>query len=97
MLPHLSLFFLSFLLKDFSCLDLDFTLPSELENEGGYVVLGLTLMKLDTTPYAEKKWRTLRHDLTRMVHTLLYNSPNTNIHFVIISNKLSLTGLIYFI
>ena len=95
MLLQLSLFLLSFLLKDIS--SLDFTPPSELVNEDGYVVLGLTLMKLDNTSYAKEKWKTLRHDLTRMVHTLLYNSPDTNIHFVIISNKLSLTGLIYFI
>ena len=90
MLLQFSLLFLAFLWKDIHCFG--FTHPSKLVNEDSYVVLGLTLMKLNSTPKGQKKWGTLSHDLKRMVHSLLYYSPDTNLHFVIISDKSSLTG-----
>ena len=70
------------------------THPSELVNEGSYVVLGMTLMRLDTTPFGLQKWGNLSNDFKKMVHSLLYHSPDTNIHFVIISDRSSQTGLL---
>ena len=87
-----SLLLLVFLSTDINCVY--FTEPGELVNEDGYVVLGLTLIKLDSTPYGQKKWRTLSQDLIRMVTSLLYHSPDTNIHFIIITDRSSLTGYI---
>ena len=90
MLLQSSLLVLSLLLREIHCYA--FTNPRELVNEDNYVVIGLTLIKLDTTPYGQKKWESMSQDLKRMVHTLLYHSPATNIHFVIISDQRSLTG-----
>ena len=88
MLLQFSLLFLALLWKDIHCFG--FTHPSKLVNEDSYVVLGLTLIELDSTPQGHKK--TLSQNLKRMVHSLLYYSPDTNLHFVIISDKSSLTG-----
>ena len=94
MYRQLYLFFLpvALLWQHINCLV--FTHPSELVNEGSYVVLGLTLMRLDSTPFGLEKWGNLSNDFKKMVHSLLYHSPDTNIHFVIISDRSSQTGLL---
>ena len=59
-----------------------FTPLEELVNRETFVTLGLTLINIKPS-----SWPDLRLEVAKLVRSLLYHSPDTNIHFVIVTDN----------
>ena len=62
-----------------------FTPLEEVVNRETFVTLGLTLINIKPS-----SWPDLRLEVAKLVRSLLYHSPDTNIHFVIVTDNLTL-------
>ena len=59
-----------------------FTPLEEVVNRETFVTLGLTLINIKPS-----SWPDLRLEVAKLVRSLLYHSPDTNIHFVIVTDN----------
>ena len=68
---------------------LEFSKPESIFNEDNVILMGITLINIknETT-----SWNLFSENLVPMINSLLYFSPNTRIHFIVVTDKNTLEG-----
>ena len=69
---------------------LEFSKPESIFNEDNVILMGITLINIknETT-----SWNLFSENLVPMINSLLYFSPNTRIHFIVVTDKNTLEGI----
>lgn len=66
----------------------EFTSPEDVQDENNMVVLGIIMINIKR----DSTWNMFQDKLFPMIDSLLYHSPNTNLHFVVITDQWTLGG-----
>ena len=72
--------------------DFSWTSPNSLENRRGWVAAGLILINIKRN---RESWAGLRENFVFMIDSLLSHTPNTNIHFIVITDEWTRNGILF--
>ena len=73
--------------------EISWTSPDSLENRRGWVAAGLILVNIKRSM---DSWSKLRENFNFMIDSVLAYTPNTNIHFIVITDEWSRNGILCF-
>ena len=69
---------------------LEFSKPESILNEDNVILMGITLINIKNET---NSWNLFSENLVPMINSLLYFSPNTRIHFIVVTDKNTLEGI----
>ena len=71
--------------------EISWTPPDSLEDRRGWVAAGLILINLKRN---QDSWGKLRENCNFMIDSVLAYTPNTNIHFIVITDEWTRNGIL---
>ena len=72
--------------------EFSWTSPNSLENRRGWVAAGLILINIKRN---RESWAGLRENFVFLIDSLLSHTPNTNIHFIVITDEWTRNGILF--
>ena len=80
---------LLFIIGSVEALKHEFSKPESIFNEDDVIMIGITLINIKNET---KSWNLFSENLVPMINSLLYFSPNTKIHFIVVTDNKTLEG-----